>query len=247
MIEVELKLWERHETSRKELILFYLPVVDRLAKSIARSTGRANWEDLRQDGIIGLMKAIIRFNPDQGVPFRAFAKSYIRGAIFDSAELTRDMTRRQDEIYRKIRRAENELTKKLQRNPTIDEIKDETKLTHEQILNAMDARGVAFADEFPDQEEAPASEIVENLRPDKAILIEEACSHLSEIEQSIVRLHYLDDLSYEKIAEKLGIIPVEVTKTRQRAIGKVAKICQRALKKLRKLLDVEGKGEHDEE
>ena len=73
----ELNLWERHgqrdEAAQKELILFYLPLVDVLAKRIARSTG-ANWEDLRQDGTIGLIKAIARFNPRQGVPFRAFAK-----------------------------------------------------------------------------------------------------------------------------------------------------------------------------
>ena len=55
------------------------------------------------------------------------------------------MARRQEEIYRKVRRAEDELTKMLQRNPTIEEVAEKAGLTIEQILNAIDARGVAFA------------------------------------------------------------------------------------------------------
>src|SRR5438309_1979254 len=117
----ELSLWERYargdEAARKELLLSYLPLVEVLAKRIARSTG-ANWEDLRQDGAIGLIKAISRFDLGQGVPFRAFAKHYIRGAIFDSSELTRDLARRQEEILRKFKQTEDELIQTLQRNPT---------------------------------------------------------------------------------------------------------------------------------
>ncbi len=246
MTEAELDLWERYETARKNLILFYLPVIDGLAKYIARSTGRANWEDLRQDGVIGLMKAIARFDLSQGVPFRAFAKHYIRGAILDSPELTRDMTRRQEEIYRKIRRAEETLTKTLRRNPTIEEIAEKTRLTIEQIQNALDAHGLAYAEEFPGGDDLSPAIATFVPRPENLILIEEAFAYLSEMEQTIIRLHYLEDMPHEKIAEKLGIIPAEVTRIRQRAVGKVAKICQRALGKLRKQLDVKVKGGQDE-
>lgn len=246
MIEDEFDLWESYETARKNLILFYLPVIDRRAKAIAWRTGRTNWEDLRQDGVIGLMKAIGRFNPSQGVPFTAFAKEYIRGAILDSKEITRNMTRRQEEVYRKIRRAENALTKTLERNPTIEEVAEKTKLSVEQIQKALDARGVAYAEGFPDGETLPASGPLTRSRPESAILIEEALSHLTETEQKIIHLHYVEEMSHEKIAENLEIIPIEVTRIRQRAIGKVAKTCQRAMKKVRKQLDVKMKGGQDE-
>lgn len=248
MTEDELALWELYEAARKKLILFYLPVVDGLARYIARSTGRANWEDLRQDGAIGLMNAITRFDPSRGVPFEAFARLYIRGAIFDSPEITRAMTRRQEEIYRKMRRAEDALTKALQRNPTIDEIAEKTRLTTEQIQNALAARGVAYAEDFLDgDDDLSSSGQFELPRPDSLILIEEALDHLAETEQAIVRLHYLEDMSHEKIAETLGIIPFEVTEIRERAIGKVAKTCQRAMRKLRKQFDVKVKGGYDED
>lgn len=238
MTEDELNLWERYETARKELILFYLPLSSFWARRISRAAGWANWEDLRQDGVIGLMNAITKFDSSQGVPFKPFARRYIRGAIFDSPELTRNLARRQEEVYRKIRQAESELTKTLRRNPTIEEVVEKTELSVEQIHNAIDARGVAFAEELPDAGDVLASGTVEVPQPERTILLEEALSLLSETEQAIVRLYYLEDQSHEKIAERLEIIPVEVTKIRQRAIGKVAKICQRAIDKLHKRLDV---------
>src|SRR6266513_2650329 len=114
----ERDLWHRlrrsDDEARTQLIMLYLPLVDVLAKRLARITG-GWWEDLRQDGIIGLIKATKRFDPDRGVPFRVFAKQYIHGAILDGSEVTRDMARRQEEIYRKFRRTEETLTHALHR------------------------------------------------------------------------------------------------------------------------------------
>lgn len=240
MIEYELDLWERYgrrdETARKDLILFYLPLVDEWAKRISKAASWANWKDLRQDGVIGLMKAIERFDPNRGVAFRYFASRYIRGAIFDSAELTHDMARQQEEICRKIKRAEDELTKKLQRNPTIEEVAEKTEFTVEQIRDAVDAMGIAFAGALPDSEDYSAINLIETAQPEIKVLIRDAISHLSEREASIVIYYYLEDQSAREIAKKLKLTVSNVTKIRQRAINK-----------LRNLLDTRGKCEGDEE
>lgn len=226
MTQDELKLWERHgqrdEAARKELILFYLPLVDILAKRIARSTG-ADWQDLKQEGAIGLMKAISRFDPGKGVPFNAFARPCIRGAIFDSSELTRDMARRQEEIYRKMRQATDELTQTLGRNPTIEEVAQQTELTVEQIRNAIDARGVAFAGALPDAEDQFLSGMYDTPRPERTISLLEELAQLDEREQEIIDLYYWKDLTHEEIAPRLGLTPSNVTKIRQRAIAKLRK------------------------
>lgn len=230
MTEAERSLWERHGQQdapvQKELILFYLPLVDIQARRIARSTG-ANWEDLRQDGAIGLIKAIARFDPGQGVPFRAFARSYICGAIFDSSELTRDMARRQDEIYRKVRQTEAEMAQTLQRTPTMAEVAAQAGLTIEQIGNAIDARSVAFADALPDTDDAPVLGRREAPQPERTIFLLEALAQLRPREQEILQSYYWEDQPHEEIARKLGLSVSNVTKIRQRAIGK-----------LRELLDV---------
>ena len=235
----ELSLWTRcrqgEETARKDLILLYLPLAMFWAKKISMIAGWANAEDLKQDGVIGLIKAVERFDPIQGVEFRAFARSFIRGAIFDGSEFTRDLARRQKEIYLMIRRAEDELTKALLRNPTIKEVSEKTELTIQQILNAIDAMGVASAGELPDPEGAPAPRMVETPRLERTIMLMEALAKLSARDQEIIHLYSWEDRSPEEIAQRLGL-----------KVGNVIKIRQRAIKTLGKLLDVERKGGDDE-
>lgn len=220
----ELNLWQRSrqgdEAARQELILRYLPLVDVLAKRLARIAG-ASFEDLRQDGAIGLIKATTRFDHTRGAPFRVFAKQYIRGAMFDSSDLTRDVTRRQEENYRKFRQAQDELTQTLRRNPAIEEVAQKTGLTVEQIRTAIDARSVAFAGPMPDAEDPPMSELVEAPRPERTLYVLEALAHLSDREQEIVSLYYWEDQPHDEIAQSLGLTVSNVIKIRQRAIGKL--------------------------
>src|ERR1700720_3127043 len=226
MTEDELRLWERYETARTELIAFYLFIIDGPARHFAKITGRDNWEDLKQDGVIGLMKAIEKYHRDRGVDFRAFARKYVRGAILESPELTRNLSRTQREIYNKARRAENSLTKTLHRNPTIEEIAKKTRLTIEQIRNAFAALGITNPAELSDKDDISSSDRTSSTAYYQ-ILIEESLADLTELEQKIIRLHYMYGMSHERIAEELDIIPVEVQKIRERAIGKVAKTSNR--------------------
>lgn len=220
----ELDLWRRwnqgDEEARKALILSYLPLVDVQAKRLARLTG-ADWQDLRQDGTIGLIRAVARFDPDQGVPFRLFAKPYICGAIYDSSALTRDLARRQEEIYRKVRQTEAEMTQTLLRNPTIEEVAAKADLTVDQIRNALDARGIAFPNEFSEDAISQASHMVYFPQPERAIFLLEALAMLSTREQEIINLYYWADQSHEEIAQTIGLKAPSVKKTRQRAINKL--------------------------
>jgi RNA polymerase sigma factor (sigma-70 family) len=197
--------------------------VDVLAKRIARITG-ANWEDLKQEGAIGLIRAIPRFDPGRGTPFRIFAKHYIYGAIFDSSELTRNMARRQDETYRRVRQIFDELAQKLQRNPTIEEVAEKTGLRIEQILNAIDARGVAFAAALPDDDVTSTLGLIESPRPERRIFLLEALASLKPREKEIIHCYYLEGQPQEEIARKLGLTVANVTKIRQRALGKLRKL-----------------------
>ena len=160
MTEGELSLWHRYaqsdESARKELILSYLYLVKNCANRISRIASWANREDLIQDGVIGLIKAIERFDPTRGVAFPHYANQYVRGAILDSSELTRDLARHQEEICRNVRLADAELTNALQRKPTVEELARKTGYRVDQINNAVDAMGVAFAAEPCDPEASRA-------------------------------------------------------------------------------------------
>lgn len=239
MREDELDLWERYrrgdDVAREELILAYLYLVKVWAKRISRVANWANREDLIEEGIIGLIKALERFDSSMGVAFQYFAKDYIRGSIFDSSELTRGLARQQEEIYRKIKYVESALTRTHQRNPTIEEVAGETGFSIDQINFAIDAMGVAFAGEMPDAEKSSPNFGMELPGQERAAVVQDALSRLSEREQSIVIYYYWEDQSHEEIAKHHGL-----------SVSNVIKIRQRAIKKLRQLLGQERTGTYDE-
>jgi RNA polymerase sigma factor for flagellar operon FliA len=227
MNEDELRLWKRYsqgnEAAHKELILSYLYLAKIWARRISRIASWANQEDLLQEGVIGLINAIRGFDPSRDVPFERYANQYIRGAILDSSELTRELTRRQQEICRIIKHADAELTRVLQRNPTIEEVADETGLSVEQMTNAICAMGIAFAREPLDAEEPPAPIRVELAQQERTIVIQDALSRLSKRERSVVICYYWEDQSHEEIARRLELTVSNATKIRQRAIRKLRK------------------------
>jgi RNA polymerase sigma factor (sigma-70 family) len=134
----------------------------------------------------------------------------------------------------------------LARNVAIDYIRGSKSLRNpeaiaeadanaEQIHNAIDAMRVASAGELPDPEGAPTLRMGEPPDPERTIMLLEALSHLSAVEQEIFRLFYWAEQSPEEIAQRLDL-----------KVSNAIKIRQRANKKLGNLLDVEGKGGHDE-
>jgi len=227
MTTEELGLWERYgqgeEAARKALILRYLPLVELLARRIARSADWTDWEDLKQDGIIGLMQAMVRFDPRRGVAFKTFARFYIRGAIFDSPELTRALARRQQEICRQVREAEAELTAMLQRQPTLEEVERATGLSAEQIYTALDAIGLTFADTLADADTDTVA-ATEPARSETTTLVREALAQLTEREAQIVIYYYVEGRSTREISRQLDLSVSNVTKIRQRAMRKLSKL-----------------------
>ena len=209
------------DSACRELILSYLYLVKTWARRISRMANWTSQEDLIQDGAIGLINAVRKFDPNRNVPFERYASPYIRGAILDSSDVTRELARRQQEICGKIKRVAAQLTKMLQRNPTIDEVADETSLTPEQILNAIDAMGVAFAGELSSAEETQAAYGVQRPQQETGALLHDALSRLSERERSVVTSYYLEDRPHEEIARRLGLTESNVSKIRQRAIKKL--------------------------
>ena len=65
--------------SRDELVDAHLPLVDALARRFVTDT--EGMDDLRQVGVIGLLKAAVRFDPRRGVPFAAYAVPFVLGEL----------------------------------------------------------------------------------------------------------------------------------------------------------------------
>ena len=228
----ELDLWKRYhrgdETAYEELVLYYLPLVSFWVKEISRKAWWANKEDLTQDGIIGLIEAIKNFDTVRDIKFTTYARYYIRGGIYKSPELTRNMPRAQYKNYRRVKKAHDRLMQKLEREPTVNEIAEEIpendKLTIEEIEDALAAMRIAFLEGLTDSVEA-AQPSVDTIRSRENILrIQDALSNLSERESSILTRRCWAGQTYSEIGEKLGLKEDTVNKIYHRAIIKLKEL-----------------------
>ena len=126
---------DQNEEVQMLLINRYSDLVEALARKFSR--GRAIHDDLVQVGMIGLLAALRRFDPEFGRSFESFAVPTIIGEI---KRFIRDKTwsvhvpRRIKELGPKIKKTVEELTTELQRSPRIDEIADHLGVSDEEIL-----------------------------------------------------------------------------------------------------------------
>lgn len=219
----------------------HLRPVKFLADQIHRKVNWVDREVLMNEGVIGLLKAMDRFDYNCGVEFSTYARNDIRGAILASPEVSNNLPRRPYENLKKIRQAQVDLAMRLERKPTLDEIAEKIELTVSQVTEALDAWHIAFADGFPDHEagsdsdpeaderskthsaliegKAGADEPWQNVND--AIVIEKALSRLSERESLIVTRYYWEDQTDSEIAKGLGLTLSNARRIRLGALKKL--------------------------
>ena len=138
-----------------------------LSQAVARKfQGRGvEKDDLEQVAAMALMQAIERFDPERGLQFSTFALPTIAGSVRNNLRdrgSTIRLTRSLREQLTKLRRVSDELTRKLQREPSMRELAEAMELPPEELLTLLDARRaaqtVSLDAETSDDAEAPRLE-----------------------------------------------------------------------------------------
>src|SRR6476660_7715438 len=127
-------------TARQELIERHVDFVLRLARRYARRGEQL--DDLTQVGCVGLIKAIDRFDGSFGANLTTYAAPNILGEIkrhFRDRGWSVRVPREIQELNVKLTKVVDELTSKLGRSPSVDEIAAATGSTAEQVLEAMES------------------------------------------------------------------------------------------------------------
>jgi RNA polymerase sporulation-specific sigma factor len=198
---------------------------------VQRFLGRGyDAEDLFQIGSIGLLKAIEKFDLSYDVKFSTYAVPMIIGEI---QRFLRDdgmvkVSRSLKEVATKVRKKKDELSKKLNRIPTLKEIASELGLTPEEIVFAQEAnRAPASIHETVYENDGDPITLMDQIADEADITwfdklaLKEAIEQLSERERLIVYLRYYKDQTQADVAKRLGISQVQVSRLEKKIIAQM--------------------------
>src|SRR5215212_3140374 len=141
----EAELWRRFTESRdpairEELVRRNLEFAKRLARRYRGAS--ESFDDLLQVASLALVNAVDRFDPERGIPFSAFASPTILGELkrhFRDRVWTVRVPRGLHDRMAEVDKAITELTKELQRSPSVGEIAERLELEQTDVLEVMEA------------------------------------------------------------------------------------------------------------
>ncbi|MFF7724281.1 RNA polymerase sigma factor SigF [Streptomyces luteogriseus] len=207
----------------------------RYAAGRFRSRGAEEMEDIVQVGMIGLIKAIDRFELTREVEFTSFAIPYIVGEIkrfFRDTTWAVHVPRRLQEARVELARATEELRSRLGRTPTVQELSELMSLSEEEVREArlaangynsssLDATiggsedGESALQDFIGAEDQ-ALELVEDFHALAPLLAE-----LDERDRQIIHMRFVEELTQAQIGEHLGVSQMHVSRLLSRTLNRL--------------------------
>ncbi len=187
-------------------------------------------EDLFQIGVIGLIKAIDKFDTEYDVKFSTYAVPLITGEIkrFIRDDGMIKVSRNLKENGIKIKMAREKLAGKYGREPSIDEVAKEAFLTVEEVVLAMEAN-VQVESIYKSVYQSDGNELfmVDQLADESGNAHEEVLNHLlvnqllnglGKEEQKLIILRYYQDKTQMEVAKVLGISQVQVSRLEKKIL-----------------------------
>lgn len=224
---------------RDHLVLVHAPLVEYCARGFLNSG--EPFDDLVQEGYIGLVKAVDRYDPDKGIKFSTYACHLISGEV---RHYLRDLGRLihepgwHSELRQRIARAAEKLTTELDRTPSPEEIAETLDIKVESVRDVLKNSQILNVDSLEDKrrDDEEASDWSEQISDDD-ISHEEMVDHqmvlgaalpqLKDLEKRAVTMFFFGEMSKTEIAREMGI-----------SINYAAYLVKRGLENLRQIIEL---------
>ena len=220
------ELWRRFKTegdrdARDRLVVHYAPLVKFVAGRVRSGLpASVDQNDLVSDGVIGLMDAVDKFEPERGLQFQTYAVTRVRGAIVDGLRTSDWVPRSVREKIRDIDAAQTRLEAQLGRSPTDREVADELGVSVEELrkVYTLTAHTSVVSFETVVDEDAPGSTTdLPGADDDLPPGFLRAVRELAERDQVVVALYYWERLTLAEIGQVLGVTESRVSQLHSRA------------------------------
>jgi RNA polymerase sigma-B factor len=218
---------------RDRIICAYLGLADRLAERFRGSRGTTA-DDLVQTARTGLVAAVDRYDPSRGTPFVPFAVACVVGEL---KRHLRDTTwrvhvaRPVKERALRLARALDELDQVLGHSPTVAELAGHLGESQEAVIEAMEALR-SRSEPSLDQPAQPQGEGEGSLgdlvaapvtgeEPEDLMMLPGLVGRLPRLEREVVLLRFVEELTQDQIAARIGFSQMHVSRLLRRAIERM--------------------------
>lgn len=187
-------------------------------------------EDLFQIGCIGLLKSVDKFDLTYDVKFSTYAVPMIIGEIqrFLRDDGTLKVSRSLKETANKVRKMKDELSKTLNKSPTIGEVAEALEMSPEDVVFALEANKppTSIHETVYENDGDPITlmDQISDHNQDRwfdNLVLDEAIESLSERERLIVYLRYYRDQTQSEVASRLGISQVQVSRLEKKILKSI--------------------------
>jgi len=222
------------QLTREEIIHKYMHLVKYVAGKISVNLPpHVEINDLVNEGILGLIDAIGKYDDTRGVKFETYATTRIGGAILDALRAMDWVPRAVRQKSRELERAFTELENRLGRVPTEEEVSSAMGISVKEYLGLLlKIRGTAVLslEEFLPNEKGHDVALLNTLRdsgPDPTAQIEttetksalsRAVEALSPQERTVIRLYYFEGMTLKEIKSVLGVSESRVSQIHAQAV-----------------------------
>ncbi len=235
------ELWRRYaksghgSTLENNLIEQYIPLVKAVVGRLAMTLpAHVNSDDLHSAGLIGLLNAVRRFNPNSGTSFETYARVRIRGAVFDELRRLDWVPRSVHDKAKKVEKAIQQLTQSSGAIPRDIEVARALNLSlddYYDLLEEVRPASYVCLDSVSGNDGETGANTHDVIADDAQIdpehgaaikemadLIGARLKQLPEVQRKVLALYYFEDLRLREIAEAFGVTESRICQIHAQAI-----------------------------